>query len=235
MNAQKKETSPLGLVSMIGTFALLAFIAYQLNLFGIVTHELFLFISGNANAIERVDTNLLAILGVILTVIVIELPCSIGASIIQNRVLGKSKNHTISNFFDTITYGSHFASFFKAVGLEELLARWLFLGLLTRIPFLSGTIAFYGLFLVGNGLWSYIHLSNYKEVSDRKLLRVLPQFVAGIFFAYLFKKYGLFAAVLGHFMSNAILFASHKIQKFNKIDVLIIVYSALCAVISFSL
>lgn len=232
MNEGKKL---LGSLSALGTFGLLALIAWKSNVFGIVISELTMFMSGRFREVGSNHTTFLMMFPVILAVVVLELPCTVGAAVLQAKILGKSGEHAPADFFKEMEEGNHFFTFFVVVLLEELFARWFFLGLLTKIPFLSGTVAFYALFLIGNGIWALIHLSNYKEEKDRKMLRVLPQFVAGAFFTYVFMKYGLLAAVLAHFASNAVVFAVHKVQRINVVDGFIIGYGALCAAISYAL
>ena len=223
----------LGVISSLGTFILIALVAMKFDAFDLVTKEFLLFLSGGVQEIANNHTVFLMMLPVILATVVLELPCTVLAGILSAKILGKSSKHALVEMFKNMGEGNHFFTFFTMVLLEELFARWLFLGLLPKIPFLSGTIAFYILFLVGNGIWSLIHLRNFKEEKDRNVLRVLPQFVAGAFFAYIFVKYGLLAAVLTHFASNAILFAIHKVQRINIIDGLIVGYSVLCAGISY--
>ncbi len=225
----------LGVFSAIGTFVLLALIAWKAGVFGMVIGELVLFISGGFREIAVNHTSFLMMFPVILAVVVIELPCCIGAAVLQAKILGKSGKHALVDFFDKMVEGNHFFSFFVMVIIEELFARWFFLGLLTKIPFLSGVVAFYTLFLIGNGIWALIHLDNFEEEKDRKTLRVLPQFVAGLFFTYVFVKYGLLAVVLAHFASNAVLFATHKVQRVNLVDGIIVGYAALCAVVCYLL
>lgn len=225
----------LGPLSALGTFGLLALIAWKSDVFGMVVRELAVFMSGGFREVASNHTTFLMMFPVILAVVVLELPCTVGATVLQAKILGKSGEHALSDLFKKMGEGNHFFTFFVIVLLEELFARWFFLGLLTKIPFLSGTIAFYALFLIGNGIWALIHLSNFKEENDRKMLRVLPQFVAGAFFTYVFVKYGLLAVILAHFASNAVLFAVHKVQRINMVDGLIIGYGALCAVISYAL
>ena len=208
MNESKKL---LGSFSALGTFGLLALIAWKAEVFGMVVRELAVFMSGGFREVTSNHTTFLMMFPVILAVIVLELPCTIGAAVLQAKILGKSGKHAFSDLFKETREGNHFFTFFVIVLLEELFARWFFLGLLTKIPFLSGTVAFYALFLIGNGIWALIHLSNFKEEKDRKILRVLPQFVAGAFFTYVFVKYGLLAAILAHFASNAVVFAVHKV------------------------
>jgi hypothetical protein len=225
----EKETNPLGILSAIGTFSLMAVIAAKANAFGIVITEVSMLFSGSFSEVARNHTTFLMMFPVILAVVVLELPCTIIAAILQAKILGKSSKHALEEFFRNMGEGNHFFKFFLAVVFEELLARWIFLGLLPRIPFLSGTIAFYFLFLIGNGIWAVIHLSNYTETSERHVLRILPQFVAGIFFTYIYVKYGLLASILTHFASNAVIFATHKVQRTSLVDALIILYSLLCA------
>jgi hypothetical protein len=232
MNESKKL---LGSLSALGTFGLMALIAWKSDVFGMVISELTIFMSGGFREVASNHTTFLMMFPVILAVVVLELPCTICAAVIQAKILGKSGKHALDDFFKKMGEGNHFFTFFVIVLLEELFARWFFLGLLTKIFFLSGTIAFYALFLIGNGVWSLIHLSNYKEEKDRNMLRVLPQFVAGAFFTYVFVKYGLLAAILAHFASNAVVFAVHKVQRINVVDGLIVGYGVLCAAISYAL
>ena len=232
MNESKKF---LGSISALCTFGLLTLIAWKAGVFGIVINELTIFISGGFREVASNHTTFLMMFPVILAVVVLELPCTIGAAVLQAKMLGKSGKHALSDLFKELGEGNHFFTFFIIVLLEELFARWFFLGLLTKISFLSGTVAFYALFLIGNAIWALIHLSNYKEEKDRKVLRVLPQFVAGAFFTYVFVKYGLLAAILAHFASNAVVFAVHKVQRINVIDGLIVGYATLCAAISYML
>ena len=223
----------LGVLSSLGTFVLMALVAIKFDALSLVTKEFLIFLSGGVREMANNHTVFLMMFPVILATVVLELPCTIVVSMLQTKILGKSSKHALIEMFKNMGEGNHFFIFFVVVLLEELFARWLFLGVLPKIPFLSGTAAFYILFLIGNGIWALIHLRNFKEKKDRNVLRVLPQFVAGAFFTYIFVKYGFLAVVLTHFASNAILFANHKIQRTGIIDGLIIGYSALCAGISY--
>ena len=73
-------------------------------------------------------------------------------------------------------------------------------------------------------MWALIHILNFKNKKDRKILRVAPQFASGIFFSYVFYKYGLLAVILTHYASNIILFSIMKVQKTNLIDIYILLY-----------
>ncbi len=229
------EKKILGYLSAFGTFGLLMLITWKSGIFGMVISELIMFISGGFRDVASNQTNFLTMFQIILAVVVLELPCAVGATVLQAKIIGKSGKHALDDFFKKMNKGNNFFIFFFIVLLEELFARWFFLGLLTKIPFLSGTVAFYTLFMIGNGIWALVHLSNYNEEKDRKMLRVLPQFVAGIFLTYVFVKYGLLASILAHFASNAVLFATHKVQRFNTVNLFIVGYSTLCATISYKL
>jgi len=225
----RQTKKALGAISALGTFALIGLYAYRSEAFGPAVRELLLLLSGNVREIPTGDANLFAALSVIAAIIVLELPCAMAAIMLQGMILGKSGRHSVAELFQTMREGNHFFSFFAFVLIEEIFARWLFLGLLPRVSFLSGAIAFYILFLAGNGVWALVHILNFKEEKDRNILRVLPQFISGIFFTYVFVKYGLLAVILTHFASNAILFALDKIQRVSVIDGLIVLYAALSA------
>jgi hypothetical protein len=132
----------------------------------------------------------------------------------------KGEAETTFDFLN-IEEGYHTFTFFSSVFLEELFARWLFLGILTKL--FTGGIAFYALLFIGNSIWALWHLYNYKKRS-RSLIRVLPQFVSGLFFSFIYVKYGLLFTILTHYTSNAILFALAKKQEAGKRDFALSVY-----------
>lgn len=232
MDNQKKF---LGALSALLTYAALFAIALHTKAFDIIKPELAALLSGNFQAIEMSQTSFLMMFPVMLAVVSIELPCNIGAGVFQSIVLGKSGKHAVAEELSNLGEGNHFFSFFIVCLIEELFARELFLGLLPKLSFLSGPVAFYVLFFIGNSIWALIHLPNYRKESDRKVLRVLPQFVAGVFFTYIFIKFGLLAAILTHFASNAVIFAFYKTQRIRPADLMIIIYSGICAWATYSL
>ncbi len=226
----------LGVFSALVTFALVFAVAEYLGAFPLVHAELVLFITGRVHEIPRGYSSLLVLIPVMFATVALELPVTAVVGMLSHKIAGShSGGHAVSNTVKWMKVDYHFKTFFITVFLEEVFARWFFLGLLTKIPFLSGAGAFYCLLLLGNGVWALVHLSNFEKKSDRNPIRVLAQFVAGIFFSYIFVKYGLLAAVLTHFMSNSILFAMNKVQRFNQIDLLIIAYSLVCVIASHSL
>lgn len=223
----------LGIVSALGTYVAMVLVAWKTGVFPGVISELASFVSGGVLGIAESRGTFLMMLPVILAVVALELLCSIGSSMIAQAVLGNGGKHAVSESFTKMQSGHNFFRFFVLTLCEEVVTRWLFLGVLTKIPFLSGTAAFYLLFLVGNGLWALVHLSNFKDKKDQSVLRVLPQFVGGIFLTYVFVKYGLLGAIIAHFASNAAIFAMSKVQRVSVVDVLIVGYAAMCAFVSY--
>jgi len=80
---------------------------------------------------------------------------------------------------------------------EEFYARWLFLGLLTQIAWLSGPTGFYLLFLAGNALWTAIHIANYVK-GRRRIGVVIPVFCYGFIAVAMYLRHGLLGAYLAH-------------------------------------
>lgn len=87
----------------------------------------------------------------------------------------------------------------RAAILEELLFR--FLPLFWWHLADAHAFWFYLPMVAANALFALIHLPNYAR-RDRRLLRVLPQFLGGFWEAYFFARYGLFGAVASHFLFN---------------------------------
>ena len=251
-----------GIWSIVATFLLVVFLGYYMGGFEVVLPEMYDFISGNVDAVKRNHSTFAMMVPIILAVLALDLPLSIGAGVLQALILGKPKGeHALSQHFqnswwarwprmtkslhtlhsttrevlvgDQRKEGSLFKHFFILVLIEELFARELFLAWLHKIPYLDGSVGFYFLFFVGNGIWALIHLSNFKLYEDRHPLRVAPQFVSGVFFSYVFVKYGLMAALITHFAANALLFATHKVQETDFKDLIITGVAAAYAGVSY--
>lgn len=222
--------------SFFGTYFLLLLIALKTGALDIVIEEMPLLFSGAAGMREIADspTTFLMMLEAIAAVIALHIPLVLVAGIAVEAVWGKGTS-TTESLFGNLRKGNYFFVFFALVVLEELYARWFFLGVLTRISFLSGPIAFYLLFLLGNASWSRMHLNNYRNKEEKQMARVIPQFIFGIFLTYIFVKYGLFASILMHFSMNATLFALARTQKFGEANVLYIAAHAVYAGVSYAL
>src|ERR1051325_7585458 len=186
-----------GLLSFIGTYVLILVVGIKAAPAGLIMAELGSFFAGGVAGIDRQPVMFLAMLPVLLLIVAVEMPISLGVGIGLQAVFGKSK-HSLRDHLEEMAGKKIFKSLFVMVLLEELFARGLFLALLTKIPFLAGPAAFYVLMLIGNALWSLAHLSNFKEKAERHPVRVLPQFIGGLFLSYVFVKYGLLASTLAH-------------------------------------
>ncbi len=233
----ENKIRPTGIWSVVASFILMIIVAIKWNALGIAFHEITLLLQGRVHSIPVNNTSFLFMFAIIFATITIELPLTLGLGAITHFLVGETKGgHSIEEMMNKMGYDHHFMKAFISVMEEELTARWIFLGILPKLfPFLSGTIAFYVLFFLGNGLWALRHLYNYREERDQQVLRVLPQFVSGVFLTYVFVKYGLLASVLMHFASNAIVLSFHKLQRWSAVDILQAGYSAVCVGVSFAL
>lgn len=122
--------------------------------------------------------------------------------------------------------------FFGTVAGEELFARALFLGFLVSI--FTGVAAFYILMITGNLLWASLHLLNYKNENERKFALILPQFLVGLVFAFLFYKFGFWVALATHLTYDLILFASRK-KSVNPGNWLFVAYYAIVGFVAYYL
>jgi hypothetical protein len=203
-------------ISFFGT--IIALIALSLFL-GVDYKKLFFefstFISGNPFAVQAGTDNLLEIIKTSLGVIAAHMAVVIMSMYLINHFLGAAES-----VFDDIAMAGTDSYIPKLLLLnfaEEALARWLALGILTKI--FPGAAAFYFFLILGNSIWSYIHLKNFIHKKDRLLIRVLPQFIIGLFYSYIFVKYGLLASTLVHITCNMTLFAIAKADDVYKKDI----------------
>ncbi len=165
------------------------------------------FLTGHKGLVGLDSTNFLTIVTVITAVMAINLTANIIMiglpSILLRRRLAPQTDKTMVNLSTKARLGV--VVFFSSI--EELLVRGLFLGLLTKIPLLSGTVAFYLLLVLSNALWTSAHLMNYsKQTSPLRLLLLAPIFFAGLVYSYVFVIYGLAVAIMAHTLHNFIIF-----------------------------
>lgn len=146
---------------------------------------------------------------------VISLPFAALAGVIVQKICGDARQEP--TFFQDIVHAPLFAITVSTIIAEELFARLLFIGV--GGYFWHGQIATYVLFLVGNGLWALVHLSNYRDPRDRQILRVLPQFVGGIFLTATFLQWGFFAALLVHLAYDMVLFSWDRRNIFGTAEI----------------
>lgn len=229
-----KGSHPAGIWSLVGLLALLAYITYRVGGFALFFNDFPLLLTGRALDLVGQKSE---VFPTSVTVIFLDVIVSF-AMLFFMGVTGNLKNngkHAVGDMMRNMKVSHHFFSFIIAVAIEEMLARGIFLGLFRKIPGLDGPVAFYVLFLMGNGIWSWIHLKNFEDEEDRHIIKVLPQFVSGILFTYVFLKYGLFMSIVVHMGCNAVLFSLHKVQDITPAFVLGTMYSILVAAIAYVL
>jgi hypothetical protein len=223
--------SAAGAYSMLGLTLIVSALAWYFGGFQIVASELPAFLKGHALELSRGNQ----IFATSLSVIVVSIGCAILSAVLVSCLVGSSDGeHAVAKELANMSPGNQFGNLLLVVLLEELIARWFFLGLLTKINFLSGPSGFYALFFLGNAVWAAVHLTNFMDPKDRSLWRVLPQFVAGVLFTYVFVKFGFFVGVAVHLGYNALLFSLHKREPVTWEDVAMTVYSGMLALFAYS-
>jgi hypothetical protein len=231
----KESKIPFGLFSMLGSFVLFGLIAWSCGVFPILFGEIGSFLSGGALELKRTPTDLLSMFPYLFGVMILAFPFALLTVFFQWRILGNVSDHSSFRLFEGMGANKCYLKVFAIVVVEEIFARWLFLEAFAKMNLFSGTLAFYFLFLIGNSIWSLLHLVNFGEEKDRKILRVLPQFVSGIFFAFVFVKFGLLATILTHFACNALFFACHKTKPFDSADYRVMAYNFSVLAFSYAL
>ena len=217
---KQRKLSQDSLLAGIGgwsVFALLAILLVATLVGGVSYGELLTsigsFTTGNLDGVPTGSgENLMSVVLTVLAVILL----TIGAAAISSMVVNRKVKSYASEELDKILQkGPWFL--FLVVLLEELFARWLFLGVIAKL--LGGTpVAFYACFIVGNALWALIHMGNFKNKEERSPLRVIPQIIGGIAFTYIFVRYGFWVALMAHYLYNLVLLASKKKQWPGRVD-----------------
>lgn len=133
----------------------------------------------------------------------------------------------ISALFATENPKHQFRNIMFLLIAEELFARALFLGLGTKLPGFGGFWGFVALFFIGNLLWALVHIFNFKDKKDRRVIIVLPQLVAGALFTTAYVSIGLIGAIMAHVVYDMILFAKDRKDVFNAGEMALIAYHTL--------
>ena len=118
---------------------------------------------------------------------------------------------------------------------EELIARWLFIGMGSKLHALDNALGFYLLFFMGNLAWALLHVANLKDVKlsvYQKFIFVLPQFIGGVLFTAVYVPFGLLGAFLAHVVYDVILFSMDRRGRFNLGERLVIGYHAAIAMLA---
>jgi hypothetical protein len=213
-----------GLWSLIGLFSLLMLLTFRADIsYSEVVSNIGQLLVGNLESVVNgSDETLLSALLTIIAVVLITLPLSIVAGAIFGRGVKSYNTEALEKLLDKGPW-----AVFLGVVIEELLTRGLFLGVFTK--FFSGPVGFYAMFILGNTLWALVHVFNFTDKKERSPLLVIPQVIGGIAYTYLFVRYGLWASILGHFLFNAIIFATKKEKYPNAANLISVAYYLIVA------
>ncbi len=209
---KKKHESEFGPV--FGLVFIVLFLVYvgvsmASGLFGTAWDDLMLFVSGRALEIAERDTSPLGMIRVSFAFAIIMLPLILAVGVFIMWLAPPRKDEkgvVIVPLAPDASPGARCGAVVKGlhkiaalVFFEEFYMRWLLLSVLAGAH--PSANAFYGLFLLGNGLWAIAHLPNYQP-GDRNPVRVLPHFLLGIPMAVMFRSCGLVGAFTVHFVWN---------------------------------
>lgn len=197
-----------------------------------ILSDVWFFLLGFGPYTASETTGLLAILPCVFLIVAIDFPITVVSGIGAMVVCGKSASHMMNERINQVKEGPFFRVLFIAVFLEELIFRWYCIGQCSQLSLFEGTRGFYFLLFLSNALFAYVHLGNFRDPAEKQWPRVLPQFLSGLFFSYVFVRYGLVASMLAHFASNSILFSLHKVQKTNRVDLKRIILYAVYAFVA---
>lgn len=214
--------SMLGLYSLLLVITLVAKVRYDKildNLYKLVTGQVSMIPSGSETTLLQAGLEMIAVVIVIIPI----------AIILGNIFSRNTKSYDRAALDAMLDRGPW--AIFAIVALEEIFTRGFFLGLLTRL--FTGDIAFYALFLLGNSVWAYLHVRNFKDQSEQSVLRVIPQFVGGIAFTYILVRFGLGGAILTHFLYNVVIMSSMKEKDSFAANAVNAVYYLIAGVILF--
>ena len=205
LKTSKKEVlSGLGAVSALGLYFSLLYITINAGVnYAAVFNGIAQLVTGNVALINNNGESMLQMILVIVSVVLITLPIAAIAGMLTSSGAKSYDFEEIDKLLDNGPF-----ALFSIVAIEEILTRGLFLGLLTKV--FTGDFGFYAMFLIGNALWAFVHMYNFKDVKEQSILRVVPQFIGGIAFTYLYVRYGLLASIMAHYLYNTILMAMRK-------------------------
>jgi hypothetical protein len=231
-----RRTLP-GLWTLTGTWALLTGFALAQHGFHAFLPLVWKVLSGQGAGIVRIDgprPDVLPALAAAISVQVLLAAVMVAVVRVTVGLPAGRKEQTVRAEVASSVFPAHgeVQSRFRPVMItllvEELWARWLFLGLLGSV--FGGTVMFYLLFLVGNGTWALVHLANYKDKRHRRqLIRVLPQFAGGILLTAVFAGYGLVAALMVHVGYDMLLFCVYRSRAVRLDRLLIAAYNVVLA------
>jgi hypothetical protein len=232
LKSPKAPTSAWGMWTLVGTWLLAVGAGLWGGGFGPLLDSLAAFFTGNLEQLHRLTASPLQLVTLTAAYVAIDIPLAIIVAKLAHLRLEEADN-SIGGLFGGWGEKRYFQVIFLTVLVEELFARWLFLGVIGH--FWTGPAALYTLVFLGNAIWALIHLFNYKNTKQRNPLRVLSQFVGGLVLSVIFVKYGFMAVLLAHFAFDAVVFGVNKRQVWGRASGLTTSYNAVVALVSFGL
>lgn len=155
-----------------------------------------------ASEVLSIWENISLILNLSLVMIVI--------SLIVARFIPKGKSFNAESLSKIFQNGP--SLFYAIIVFEELIARVLFLTIIGDWLLHAQYPLMIILLVIGNTAWAALHLANYKDPKDRKVLAVLPQFLGGLVLGYIYIRYGFLITLLVHLTFDFIILSSDKKQ-----------------------
>lgn len=126
-------------------------------------------------------------------------------SLLILQFIPKGKSISMGNIF-----GNGPIPIYITIIAEELFARWFFITVIGTWIFQGSYLAIIISLVVGNVVWALVHLSNYKDPADRKIMAVLPQLLSGFIYAFIYIRYGFIVCLFVHLTFDFVLMAMDK-------------------------
>lgn len=198
---------------IFGISALVIYFTYNSGALGEVIEDLIFFYGGSPEMILSRKLLEFSTLQMLSAIIVLNILSKQLVTRLVWLIIGKpiGKNGLHSFFQKMINEGSALEVLFFGAAAEELIMRWVFLSVIASF-FPAGVFSLYALIIVSSILFASTHLSNFDDPEDRHWARVLPQFLGGLFYCYVYIKFGLIAAILTHFFANLIRLIALRIE-----------------------
>jgi hypothetical protein len=115
---------------------------------------------------------------------------------------------------------------------EEVIFRWLFIGVIANVLHATTGPAFYFIVALSVILFGVVHVTNFNDGLPSPLM-LIPQMLLGIILVVVFVQWGLLGSTFVHFCFNATLFCTSKRQEFNWVDIALLGWSGLIAILSY--
>lgn len=184
--------------------ALLLLVGFVYGNLQVLLGEMGTFLAGGVKSVAPQRLGLFSGIPTLLGLIAVDLVLCIIVIKLLDKALGEQKS-IMTDEYHRLGLPKLYLYIFITVVIEELLTRGLCLGLLTKISFLSGTVAFYIIMLVSSAAFALGHLGNLRNKGWRNLPWVIPQFISSLIFSFVFVKFGLLTVICVHFLIDVLI------------------------------